>query len=135
MRETTVCLPDDLLAAVEQKAAREGIPEAEVIRRSVRDAIGAELDYLVATRHGVAAELAVLCELAAGAWDPAAIDAAGLAEIRSLVERFADHAIGVTDASCVFLAEQFHTRSVCTLDHRHFTVVRTTSGAALDIVP
>ncbi|EQD53563.1 hypothetical protein B1A_12338, partial [mine drainage metagenome] len=38
----------------------------------------AELDYLVVTRHGVHAELAVLDELTSGAWDLAGFDLADL---------------------------------------------------------
>ena len=37
----------------------------------------AELDYLVSTRHGVDDELAVLDELAGGAWDLESFDAGG----------------------------------------------------------
>ena len=42
----------------------------------------AELDYLVASRLGVAAELAVLAELTGGAWDLPAIDDEGLKDAR-----------------------------------------------------
>jgi predicted nucleic acid-binding protein len=38
----------------------------------------AELDYLVATRHGVDNELVVLDELTGGAWDLPAFDHEGL---------------------------------------------------------
>ena len=41
----------------------------------------AELDYLVGSRLGVAAELAVLAELAGGAWDLPAIDGEGLKDL------------------------------------------------------
>jgi hypothetical protein len=41
MNKTTVYLPDDLKQLVEKAAAREGISEAEVIRRSIAAAEGA----------------------------------------------------------------------------------------------
>lgn len=65
----------------------------------------AELDYLVASRLGVSAELAVLRELTGGAWDLPAIDVEDLARAPAVIERYADQRIGVADASNVILAE------------------------------
>lgn len=42
MEKTTVYLPDDLKAAVSRAAAQQGLSEAEVIRQSIRRAVGAE---------------------------------------------------------------------------------------------
>jgi hypothetical protein len=42
MNKTTVYLPPDLKAAVEQAARRRGVSEAEVIRDSIRRSVGAE---------------------------------------------------------------------------------------------
>jgi len=95
----------------------------------------AELDYLVASRLGVSAELAVLAELAGGAWDLAAIDAAGLSEARSLIERYADQLIGVADASNVVLAARYRTRTIVTLDRRHFDVLRPLDGGRFTMLP
>lgn len=41
MEKTTVYLPQDLKSAVKQTAQRRGISEAEVIRESIRTAVGA----------------------------------------------------------------------------------------------
>jgi predicted nucleic acid-binding protein len=95
----------------------------------------AELDYLVATRLGVSAELAVLAELAGGAWDLPGIDAEGLGEARSLIERYADQRIGVADASNVVLAAQYQTRTIITLDRRHFEVLRPLAGGRFTVLP
>ncbi|HEY6570819.1 MAG TPA: PIN domain-containing protein [Candidatus Limnocylindrales bacterium] len=95
----------------------------------------AETDYLVATRHGIEAELAVLAELAGGAWELAAIDAPELATARGLVERYADQAIGVADASMVVLAARYRTTTIVTLDRRHFDVVRPISGGHFTLLP
>ena len=95
----------------------------------------AELDYLVASRLGVSAELAVLAELAGGAWDLAAIDAEGLSQARSLVERYADQRIGVADASNVVLAAHYQTRTIVTLDRRHFDVLRPLAGGRFTVLP
>lgn len=40
MDKTTVYLPDDLKAAVKHAAAQRGVSEAEVIRDSIRSAVG-----------------------------------------------------------------------------------------------
>lgn len=40
MEKTTLYLPEDLKAAIKRTAAQQGISEAEVIRRSVRQAVG-----------------------------------------------------------------------------------------------
>ena len=88
----------------------------------------AELDYLVATRHGVDDELAVLDELAGGAWDLAAFDEAGLRRAREVISRYRDQEIGVADASIVVLAKRYRTRTIASLDHRHTDILRFLDG-------
>ena len=95
----------------------------------------AELDYLVASRLGVAAELAMLRELAGGAWDLPAITADDLSQARSVIERYADQRIGVADASNVVLATRYRTRTIVTLDRRHFDVLRPLTGGRFTILP
>ncbi len=95
----------------------------------------AELDYLVATRLGVAAELATLRELAGGAYDLPAITTDELRDCAGVVERFHDQAIGVTDASLVVLAKRYKTKSILTLDHRHFNVLRPLDGGRFTLLP
>jgi len=95
----------------------------------------AEVDYLIATRHGVQAELVVLEELSGGAWDLACCDREELRVARGLVERYSDQQIGVTDASLVVLASRFRTDRLLTLDHRHFGVVRTINGRPFKLLP
>jgi predicted nucleic acid-binding protein len=95
----------------------------------------AELDYLVASRLGVSAELAVLRELAGGAWDLAAFGTADLAQAHAVVERYADQSIGLADASIVILAARHQTRTVLTLDRRHFGVIRPVDGGSFEILP
>ena len=94
----------------------------------------AETDYLIATRHGTDAELAALAELAGGAWELPAFEAADLAAARELIERYADQSIGVADASFVVLAARYRTKTIVTLDRRHFEVVRP-SVAGASVVP
>ncbi len=95
----------------------------------------AELDYLVSTRIGVTAELAVLRELSGPAYELAAVGATLLETAADIVERFADQRVGVTDASIVALAQQYRTDRVLTLDRRHFEVLRTLDGAPFVLIP
>lgn len=95
----------------------------------------AEVDYLVSTRLGVAVELAVLGELASGAWDLATVDLADLARILPLIERYREHALGVADASNVILADRYRTTTIATLDRRHFSVLRPIAGGYFAVVP
>ena len=95
----------------------------------------AELDYLIATRHGVDAELAVLDELTGGAWELADFDASELQQARAIIANYRDQDIGVADASNVILAERYRTRTIVTLDHRHFEVLRPITGDRFTVLP
>lgn len=95
----------------------------------------AELDYLVVTRHGTEAELAVIAELAGGAWELPGFDADDLAMAHRVIEEYADQSIGIADASIVVLADRLGTRTVATLDRRHFEVLRPLGGGRFSIVP
>jgi predicted nucleic acid-binding protein len=95
----------------------------------------AELDHLVSTRQGMAAELAVLRELAGGAYDLATMGGDLLARAADVVARYRDQSIGVTDASLVVLASHYRTRTILTLDRRHFDVVRPLDGGRFTLLP
>jgi predicted nucleic acid-binding protein len=95
----------------------------------------AELDYLVATRVGVDAELEVLRELASGAWELAVFAVADLEQAASVIKKYRDQQIGAADASNVVLADRYQTRMIATLDRRHFTVLRPIGGGRFTVVP
>lgn len=115
-------------------------PVAAVVEESqdelvVSPFVIAELDYLVSTRIGVDAELAVLGELCGGAWTIPFFSVTDLAVAARVIERYADQNIGVADASLVVLAERFRTRTIVTLDRRHFTVLRPLDGGRFRVLP
>jgi uncharacterized protein len=112
-----------------------GVLEAATEALVVSPYVVAELDYLVASRLGVEAELAVLKELAGGAWDLPGLARDDLALASTVIERYADQQIGIADASNVILAARYRTRTIATLDHRHFDVVRPLGGGRFTIVP
>ncbi len=95
----------------------------------------AELDYLVATRFGIDAELEVLAELAGGAYHLAHLEADDLRTVTTVVGRYRDQGIGAADASLVVLASRHRTRSILTLDHRHFTIVRPLERGRFRLLP
>ena len=95
----------------------------------------AELDYLVATRVGVDAELEVLRELASGAWELAVFGVPDLERAASVIKKYRDQQIGAADASNVVLADRYQTRTIATLDRRHFTVLRPIDGGRFAVVP
>lgn len=95
----------------------------------------AELDYLVATRHGVEAELAVLDELTGGAWELVVLSLDDLKQARSIIAKYRDREVGVADASNVILAERYRTRTIVSLDRRHFEVLRPITGNRFTVLP
>ena len=95
----------------------------------------AELDYLTARIAGVDAELTLLAELSSGAYELASFGLDDMVRARSVVERYQDLPLGLTDASLVVLADRYDTDTIGTLDERHFRVVRSLSGRPLRILP
>jgi uncharacterized protein len=95
----------------------------------------AELDYLVATRVSVDAEIVALRELSSGAWDLAEFGVAELEQATSVIEKYRDQRIGLADASNVVLADRYRTRTIVTLDRRHFGVLRPLSGGRFAVLP
>jgi predicted nucleic acid-binding protein len=118
-----------------QHAAVRDLVAATPDRLAVSPYVLAELDYLVATRIGVDAELAVLAELAGGAYVLADIGPNDLHRARRVIERYRDQEIGLADASLVVLADRWGTRELLTLDHRHFDVVRPLTGGRFRLLP
>lgn len=118
--------------------AHEAVARAVAAERDplvVSPYVIAELDYLIATRIGTEAELAVLTELASGAYDLPGFDAASIRAAHDVISRYADQSIGLADASLVILADRYATRRVLTLDHRHFDLVRPIAGKTFRLAP
>ena len=95
----------------------------------------AELDYLVATREGVPSELSVLRDLTGGAWTVGSFDGDDLTSAIQIIERYSDLKIGLAHASNVVLADRYSTRTIATLDRRHFGAVRPLHGGRFSLVP
>ena len=95
----------------------------------------AEVDYLVERRGGAMAAAALRRDVAAGAfqvewWDRCT------AESVELADRYADTALGLTDASLIALAAHVETTRIATFDERHFRHVRPLRGGdAFTLLP
>jgi predicted nucleic acid-binding protein len=95
----------------------------------------AELDYLLATRVGVEAELALLEQVANAAYQLEAFAAADIESARAIVERYAELEVGLADASLVVLSERYRVRDVLTLDQRHFRALKAFGGKRFRVLP
>lgn len=95
----------------------------------------AELDYLLATRRGVHAELATLTELSGGAWELPPVGPTDLRDACKVIDRCQDQEIGVAEASLVALADRYRTDRLLALDRRDFRVIRTSSGRTFTALP
>lgn len=95
----------------------------------------AELDYFLATRVGSAAEIALLEEVAAGAYQLEQFEARDVEAALELVRRYQSVNLGLADASIVILADRHDVSDVLTLDERHFRAVRRSKGQAFRLLP
>jgi hypothetical protein len=95
----------------------------------------AELEYLLAMRAGTRAAISALRELGGGAYVIPTIGSSEIDQAATVMERYVDQDIGVTDASLVVLAARYRTRSILTLDHRHFNVLRPLDGGHFFLLP
>lgn len=95
----------------------------------------AELDHLLATRVGLDAELALLGEVARGAYQLATFSADDVAAASEVIERYRSLELGLADASIVVLAERHGITDVLTLDERHFRAIAPATGGSFRILP
>ena len=95
----------------------------------------AELDYMLGRRHGQDRQLALLAEVADGAYELAPFGREDVAAARGVVERYSDLRVGLADASLVVLAERHGTADVLTFDDRHFRAMSGPGGRPFRVLP
>jgi predicted nucleic acid-binding protein len=95
----------------------------------------AELDYWCQRRLGAEVWLAFLDDLLAGAYRAESPTPADLARCREIQAQYAEHSLGVVDASVLALLERLGENKLATLDHRHFAMVRPSHAEALELLP
>jgi predicted nucleic acid-binding protein len=87
-------------------------------------AILPEVDYLLLTHVGVAAEVAFVRDVADARW---AVDWSGDADMpraRELCERYRGLGLGLVDGAVIAAAERLRADAIATLDLRHFGAVK-----------
>jgi hypothetical protein len=128
-----------LLAAMDpdevHHEACRAVVEGERVPLLLSPFVLAELDYLVTRKLGTEAELAMLGDVAAGAYHLIPMDSGDVASARGVVDRYRDLGIGLTDASIAVLAEKYGTFDVLTLDERHFRAMRSGKGDIFRLLP
>lgn len=95
----------------------------------------AELDYLIASRAGQQAQMALIDEIARGVYQLDAFSSEDVSHAKRIMERYADLRIGLADASVVVLANRHKTLELLCTDERHFRVLRGTGGKPFRLRP
>lgn len=95
----------------------------------------AELDYLIATRVGHRAQIALVDEVARGAYQLEPFAADDVARARRVMGRYADLNVGLADASVVVLAHRHRTLSLLCTDECHFRSLRGPGGRPFRLLP
>jgi hypothetical protein len=134
-----ICDTSGLIAAYGHESAREDrvlrVLEAEARSLILSPFVLAELDYLMASRSGVRAELTVLTDVANGIYRVAEFGQRDAAQAAEVVAQYQDLDIGLTDASIVVLAARYDTTRVLTFDHRHFRAMKPLHAASFTLLP
>jgi predicted nucleic acid-binding protein len=130
-------------SAVLQLASSTALRHAEVLR-VVSDLDGpfllspfvlAELDYMLGSRHGQTKQLALLAEVAEGAYELAELDRSDVEAAAAIMRRYEDLRVGLADASIVVLAERHATADILSFDQRHFRAMRGPGGRPFRLLP
>jgi predicted nucleic acid-binding protein len=128
-----------LYAAVDANEALHGRAVASLAEsappRLLSPFVLAELDYLLATRGGQTAQLALLDEVTRGVYRLELFSSDDLVEAKRIMEKYADLGIGVADASVVVLANRHRTLDLLCTDERHFRVLRGYGGRPFRLLP
>jgi uncharacterized protein len=134
-----ICDTSGLLAAYEHEGAREeqvvGVLEAEAQSLVLSPFVLAELDYLMANRSGVGAELRMLEDVANGVYRLAEFTSRDVGQAAEVVTQYKDLNIGLADASIVVLAARYNTTRVLTFDERHFRAMKPRHAASFTLLP
>lgn len=95
----------------------------------------AELDYLIRRRVSASAADALLRQVSAGALRLEAMGPGDVGAATRIMDRYADHDIGLTDASIVVLALRYGVHDVLTLDERHFRAMLGPADRPFRVLP
>ena len=128
-----------LYAALDANEALHGRAVAALVAatapRVLSPFVLAELDYLIASRVGHQAQMALIDEVARGAYQLELFSSEDVGHAKRIMERYADLRIGLADASVVVLANRHRTLELLCTDERHFRALRGTGGKPFRLRP
>ena len=128
-----------LYAALDANEALHGRAVAALVAatppRIVSPFVLAELDYLIGSRVGHQAQMALIDEVARGAYQLESFSSEDVGHARRIMERYADLRIGLSDASVVVLANRHRTLELLCTDERHFRALRGPGGKPFRLLP
>jgi predicted nucleic acid-binding protein len=128
-----------LYAALDASEALHGRAVAALVAaappRVVSPFVLAELDYLIGSRVGHQAQMALVDEVTRGAYQLDLFSSEDVGDARRIMERYADLRIGLADASVVVLAQRRTTLELLCTDERHFRALRGMGGRPFRLLP
>jgi predicted nucleic acid-binding protein len=95
----------------------------------------AELDYLIGSRVGHDAQVALLEQVERGVYQLDPFSADDVSQARRIMDRYADLRLGLADASVVVLARRHQTLDLLCTDQRHFRSLRGHGGRPFRLLP
>ena len=128
-----------LYAALDANEALHGRTVAALVvstpPRVISPFVLAELDYLIGTRVGHQAQMALIEEVTRGAYQLELFSSEDMGHAKRIMERYADLRIGLADASVVVLADRYRTVELLCTDERHFRALRGQRGRPFRLRP
>ena len=94
-----------------------------------------EVDYWIHARLHVGVLVALLDDVADGAYVVEDLRAEDYRRIRTLCDRYADADIGFVDAAVLAITERLDEPKLATLDRRHFSLLRPRHVDVLHLLP
>jgi predicted nucleic acid-binding protein len=94
-----------------------------------------EVDDLISRHLHAGVLVALLDDIATGAFVVEDVAASDYARIRTLCDRYADADIGFVDAAVMAIVERLDESKLATLDHRHFGMLRPRHRESLELLP
>ena len=134
-----ICDSGPILAALDARD-RDHEACAALLRKFAGDlavpaGVVTEVALFLLRSYGQVRHLRFLDSVGAGEFDVLDLKPADHRRVARLCATYVDLPLDQVDASVVALAEREGTRTVASLDHRHFTIVQLVDGSVLDLLP
>jgi len=94
-----------------------------------------EVDYWIHERLHPGVHVALLDDIALGAYRIEDLQPEDYRRIRDLCDRYGDSDVGFVDAGVLAIVERLDEPKLATLDHRHFRLLRPRHVDALQLLP